>query len=199
VERVDLNALSDAAGVEMSKSGRSRTTCSAERTLCALAFDWSVEASESYPERLYHKTPGWVGTGARFHLRFRASPAQSPALTDSLLGPQLLAAARRYHDLEHWHCELFLLMPDHVHLMAIFPENRAMSVVVRNWKRSTSKFDGVCWQSNYFDHRLRSDRASNETWHYIRRNPVVKGLCPAEGDWPWWTAPARREDGARRP
>jgi REP element-mobilizing transposase RayT len=138
-----------------------------------------------------------VGAGAKFHLRLRVDPAQSPVLTDGSLAPQLLVAARRYHELEHWHCELFLLMPDHVHFIAVFPANRAMSVVVRNWKRSTAKFDGVHWQANYFDHRLRSDRDSNEAWHYIRRNPVVKGLCPTEEDWTWWTAPARCEGGAR--
>ncbi len=102
------------------------------------------------------------------------------------LGIDLLRGARRYHDDGHWWCELFLLMPDHVHAILAFPSVPGMSETLRNWKRATARFHRVRWQGGFFDHRLRSGAESNEKWHYIRRNPVVKNFCATEDAWPWW-------------
>ncbi len=135
-----------------------------------------------YPQRLHHNTPGWVKDGALFHIRIRADPAQSPPLTDSVLARELLAAARRYHELGHWWCELFLLMPDHAHALLAFPPTPGMSATIRDWKRGTARFQKVQWQGGYFDHRSRSVQAGQESWLYLRRNPVVKGLCATEDD-----------------
>ena len=96
-----------------------------------------------YPRRLHHKTPGWVQDGSLFHVRIRVLPTQSMALTAPELASQLLDAAQRYHDLGHWWCELFLLMPEHLHVIAAFPSEPGMSEVVRNWKRGTARFS-VC-------------------------------------------------------
>ena len=57
---------------------------------------------------------------------------------------------------------------------------------MRNWKRGTNRFQHTEWQEGFFDHRLRTDSEVNNKWDYIRRNPVVKGLCATEDDWPWW-------------
>ena len=82
---------------------------------------------------------------------------------------------------------MFLLMPDHAHALLAFPREPGMSVVLRNWKRGAARLQGVRWQENYFDHRIRSKAEAQEKWLYIRRNPVVKGLCSKEEDWPhWW-------------
>lgn len=143
-----------------------------------------------YPGKLYHKTPGWVMSGALFHVRLRAEPTQGAALTDSPLALELIAAARRYHEFGRWWCKLFLLMPDHVHAIIAFPREPGMSVTVRDWKRGTTRFQGVCWQMNYFDHRLRNDEEVRQAWSYIRRNPVAKGLCPCKDDWAWRCSPA---------
>jgi putative transposase len=145
---------------------------------------------KEYPGKLYHKTPAWVASGAQFHLRFRAEPTQAPDLTATALAPPLLAAAHRYHGLGRWWCELFLLMPDHLHAMIIFPHDAGMSPTIRDWKRGTARCHGLRWQENYFDHRIRNEKEAQETWLYIRRNPVVKGLCARVDDWPWWIAPA---------
>ena len=138
-----------------------------------------------YPGRLHHNTPGWVGDGTLFHVRLRGAPTQS-SLIESALGTDLLKAAQRYHELGHWWCELFLLMPDHVHALLAFPGEPGMSEVMRQWKRGTARFQQVLWQEGYFDHRLRNEKETSEKWGYIRRNPVVKGLCATEEDWPWW-------------
>jgi REP element-mobilizing transposase RayT len=143
-----------------------------------------------YPARLHHRTPGWARAGASFHLRLRVSSAQIPALTDANLAPALLRAARNYHQQGRWWCRLFLLMPDHLHAIVAFPPDSSMSSVIRDWKRATARLHRLNWQENYFDHRLRSEMEEQDAWAYIRRNPVVKGLCPTETAWPWWTSPA---------
>ena len=139
-----------------------------------------------YPQRLHHQTPGWVKDGALFHIRIRTETTNTPPLTEEKPALSLLDAARRYHELGHWWCELFLLMPDHVHALLAFPRTSAMSDTLRNWKRITTRLHQVQWQSTYFDHRIRNAKAGQEAWLYIRRNPVVKGLCATEDDWPWW-------------
>ena len=149
-----------------------------------------------YPRRLYHNTPAWVGEGALFHVRIRAAPQQNSPLTDPALGPALLDAARRYHESGRWWCELFLLMPDHLHALIAFPPEPGMSATVRDWKRGAARFQRVQWQENYFDHRLRNAELSGEAWAYVRRNPVVNGLCANEEAWPWQCRPAFEKGGA---
>lgn len=139
-----------------------------------------------FGHRLHHQTPGWVESGASFHVRIRVQAVQATALTEPTLALQLIEAARRYHDLGRWWCELFLLMPDHLHALMVFPEEPGMSATIRDWKRGVARFQRVAWQTNYFDHRIRNAAEFAETWHYIRRNPVEKSLCAQEDDWSWW-------------
>jgi hypothetical protein len=102
-----------------------------------------------YPRRLYHETPGWVRDGALFHIRLRAAAKQA-SLISPTLAAEILTAVRRYHNLGHWWCELFLLMPDHVHALLAFPKEPGMTITVRNWKRGTNRFQQVEWQEGFF-------------------------------------------------
>lgn len=141
-----------------------------------------------YPQRLHHATPSWVRVGALFHIRIRVEATQRYSLTEPDLSVELIKAAQCYHDLGCWWCELFLLMPDHLHALLRFPEDREMTAVVSNWKRGTARFQGVHWQGDFFDHRIRDQPEANEQWHYIRLNPTAKLLCAREEDWPhWWS------------
>ncbi len=51
-----------------------------------------------------------------------------------------------------------------------------MSKTMRDWKRAAARLHGVKWQSNFFDHRMRSEKEVDEAWMYFGNNPVVKGL-----------------------
>ena len=136
-------------------------------------------------------TPGWVKEGALFHVRVRIAPECAMALTAPDLASKLLKSAVDYHIQSRWWCELFLLMPDHLHALLAFPRDPGMAVVVRNWKRGAARMQGVRWQDNFFDHRIRSKAEAQEKWLYIRLNPVVKGLCVKMEDWPYWWAPTK--------
>jgi REP element-mobilizing transposase RayT len=76
-------------------------------------------------------------------------------------------------------------MPDHLHALLAFPPDKQMSKVIGAWKAFQSKRHGLRWQGNYFDHRIRNEAEAEEKAAYIRQNPVVKGLCVREEDWPW--------------
>ena len=138
----------------------------------------------TYRGKLHHKTPGWVATGSRFHIRIRIEGPQRP-LTDAMLARALLKSARFYHEKRRWWAWLFLLMPDHIHAIASFPEHESMSQVVGDWKRFQERVHGINWQDNYFDHRLRSNDEFTQKCGYIKMNPVRRDLCKRPEDWPW--------------
>jgi len=92
---------------------------------------------------LHHNTPNWVGEGALFHVRVRIHAAQPPCLVEPAIGIALMEAAQRYHRLGHWWCELFLLMPDHIHALLRFPREPGIALVVGNWKRGTTRFQKI--------------------------------------------------------
>ena len=142
-----------------------------------------------FPERLHHGVPHWVEPGALFHVRsaFDREKEQKP-LTDPLLARAILDSARFYQTNLRWHITLFLLMPDHVHAILSFAQDRSISEVIGDWKRFHARTNHVVWQEGYFDHRLRADERGGQVaakLNYIRRNPVVAGLCANAQEWPW--------------
>ncbi len=137
-----------------------------------------------YPKRLHHSVPGWVSDGAVYHIRIRCAE-RSEALTNKVVGTALLESIRIYVGQHKWSCFLFLLMPDHVHGLISFSRKTGMSRIIGNWKRYASSWIGIKWQANYFDHRIRTQKEFEEKFQYIRRNPVVKGLCAEPDNWPW--------------
>jgi len=140
---------------------------------------------QEFPGRPSHATPGWVKSGAVYHIRIRTEPSYSTPLTDPKLAAALLESALLYQNSTRWYCRLFLLMPDHLHALLAFPPDKRMSDIIGTWKGYQTKRHGIQWQNNYFDHRIRSKAELRDKALYIRLNPVVKGLCASESDWLW--------------
>jgi REP element-mobilizing transposase RayT len=139
-----------------------------------------------------------VKSGAVFHVRIRIASEQRVPLAVEALGAELLAAVRRYHEAGRWWCRLVVLMPDHLHAMLSFPEHGAgMAATVRDWKRGTARFQSVKSQTNFFDHRLRSESEADEAWVCFGNNPVAKGLAVRAEDWPWRWSPFEANRGAQ--
>jgi REP element-mobilizing transposase RayT len=141
---------------------------------------------KEFPRRLYHELPLWLDpSGAIFHIRIRAPTNNTVLLTNDTLAPKLLQSAIEYARREIWWPNLFLVMPDHIHALLAFNPTRSMSHVIGDWKKWNHMNHGIVWQDNFFDHRIRKDESLEEKGTYIRRNPVVKGLCNQPEDWPW--------------
>jgi REP element-mobilizing transposase RayT len=112
------------------------------------------------------------------------------------IGPQLIAAAETYHAAGRWWLKVFLLMPDHAHMLVSFPPDSDMATTIRVWKSYQTRTLGVRWQSGFFDHRLRSDESEELKAEYIRMNPVRAGLVAGAEEWPFvWPVP-RAVDGS---
>lgn len=131
--------------------------------------------------RLWHDVPHWVEDGAWFFITVNCADRMREQLTLPTVATPLLDAARSYHDQGKWH--LGLLMPDHWHAIMGFPRGKPMAELVKDWKRYTKRTLGIDWQDGFFDHRLRNDVVTSK-FYFIRRNPVVKGLCETSEDWP---------------
>jgi len=84
-----------------------------------------------------------------------------------------------------WHITLFLLMPDHLHAVLSFPRDKAMSDLVREWKRYHTRTNHVIWQEGFFDHLLRRNESYSQKWNYVRENPVRARLVKSVADWPY--------------
>jgi len=110
---------------------------------------------------------------------------QARPLCAEVSGRLLLDSVIEYQRQHLWWVRVFLLMPDHLHALMAFPRAAGMSGTIRQWKAFHARWNGIAWQSGYFDHRIRSSKSLSEKASYIRQNPVVKGLCATAHDWPW--------------
>jgi putative transposase len=87
-----------------------------------------------------------------------------------------------------WWVQFLLLMPDHLHALASFPQGVEPGPVIAEWKKFTARTLKIQWQRDFFDHRLRSEESVRDKEEYVRQNPVRAGPVGKAGDWPyvWW-------------
>jgi putative transposase len=123
----------------------------------------------------------------------------SNQLCTPAVAEKLFTAVRHYHEQLRWHVSLWLLMPDHLHALVACPREEDFAKTVAAWKRFTARDAGIVWQKGFFDHRLRNDENFEEKAHYIRMNPVRKGLVAQPEDWPFVWNPPGRDASPRRP
>ena len=120
-------------------------------------------------------------------------PPSTPFLARAM---DILDAARFRHDNGIWFLALFLVMPDHIHLIAKFPMGAAAAVsskppyrdgmewVIADFKRWLATKFGLRFQRDFWDTRLRDEAQFAEKFAYICNNPVRKGLCQVAREWP---------------
>jgi type I restriction enzyme R subunit len=89
----------------------------------------------------------------------------------------------RHFDGERYRLTDFVVMPNHVHLLAAFPDESAMLTQCESWKHYTAvKINrilgrvGRFWQQDGFDHLVRSDEQFSYLRRYIAENPSRAGL-----------------------
>jgi len=81
----------------------------------------------------------------------------------------------------------FVVMPNHVHLLASFPDQEAMLAQCESWKRFTATRIHRClnqkgrfWQQDGFDHLVRSEGQFSRLRRYIAGNPAKAKLRRGE-------------------
>lgn len=81
----------------------------------------------------------------------------------------------------------FVVMPNHIHMLAAFPDEDAMVAQCESWKHFTAtqinrrlKQRGRFWQQEAFDHLVRTERQFEYLRRYIANNGAKAGLRPGE-------------------
>ena len=130
-----------------------------------------------------HGVPSWVGDGAVFFVSVNCAERGQNWLCKPPIAEVILESFRFRNQRGDWFVHLLIAMPDHLHALMSFSREKEMRSVIGKWKEFTAKKTGVRWQRDFFDHRLRADESYVEKAHYIRMNPVRKGLVTEPDDW----------------
>jgi REP element-mobilizing transposase RayT len=93
----------------------------------------------------------------------------------------------RHFDGQRYELTDFVVMPNHVHVMAAFPRSEAMLQQCDSWKHFTAaKINkllgqkGRLWQQDGFDHLVRSLEQFAALRRYFAENPQKANLKPGE-------------------
>ncbi len=84
-------------------------------------------------------------------------------------------------------------MPNHFHLL-ITPTltlERAIQLIKGGFSYRANKqlgYTGEIWQPSYYDRRVRDAEDYINFKHYIRENPVKRGLCNSAEEYPYSSA-----------
>jgi|SRR5579872_3790024 len=96
---------------------------------------------------------------------------------------KIVESSLHYFDNDRYLLLEFIVMPNHVHIMAAFPDEHAMLAQCESWKHFTAtqinkrlKRRDRFWQKDAFDHLVRSERQFEYLRHYIADNPKKAGL-----------------------
>jgi leucyl-tRNA synthetase/REP element-mobilizing transposase RayT len=108
---------------------------------------------------------------------------------------EIVAKALHHFEGERYTLHSFVVMPNHVHVLFSPSEGHALPDILHSWKSFTAKAigktlgkEGRCWQPDYFDRLIRSQRHFNAVCRYIAQNPAKAQL--AEGEFTLWTEEA---------
>ena len=100
---------------------------------------------------------------------------------------QIVAESLRFFDGDRYVMRSFVVMPNHVHLLAQFPTDGGMKAQCESWKRFTATRinralhrHGYFWQGESFDHLVRSEEHYFHLLHYIAENPRKARLSAGE-------------------
>ncbi len=123
----------------------------------------------------------------------RAVAPRPPKTRFELVASLILHEAHENHVRGIWRLALFLVMPDHLHFIAQFPDGDGghagrvtlpMVTLIQQFKSYLVRAYGIRFQRDFFDTRLRDDAHFAEKCEYVLGNPVRKGLCVTPEEWP---------------
>jgi len=85
----------------------------------------------------------------------------------------------------------WVVMPNHVHVVAEMNGGASLSKVVQQWKGVSAREinqelggGGRLWQPEYHDRFIRDQEHLAAAVNYTHGNPVAAGLCERAEDWP---------------
>ena len=104
---------------------------------------------------------------------------------------QIVAESLRKFDGDRYELIDFVIMPNHLHIMAVFRDEATMLTQCENWKHYQAfqinreiKSSGRFWQQDGFDHLVRSSEQFEHFRRYIADNPA-KARIPSQDTIVW--------------
>jgi len=111
----------------------------------------------------------------------------------------LVQSALTYFDSQRYRLSAWVVMPNHVHLLAAPCISHSLSNIMHSLKSYAAqeanmlKRRGSFWFEDYFDRYIRNAKHFENAIDYIENNPVRAGLCKSARDWPFGSARFRSE------
>ena len=158
-----------------------------------------TDSETPYParKRLNHEVPFGVDAASAFFF-VTVCATERDAAPFVPLAEQILDSVRFRQSAGIWFVSLFLVMPDHAHMLVHVPPHVSLADVIGNWKHYLAHRHGLSFQRDFFETRIRDDAHYAEKWDYIVRNPVARGLVATPREWPHVIA-FDRATGLERP
>lgn len=110
-------------------------------------------------------------------------------LNNQSIHASILSALRRLHTEKEIELFCATIMPDHFHLVYRLGSRLSLDRVQAKFKsmtRAALEVEGLSWQKNFYDHRLRENIPVEQFVRYVYLNPYAKGLLAMDCAWPCW-------------
>jgi REP element-mobilizing transposase RayT len=150
---------------------------------------WKVELahdSEQFDDDLRYRIEAYLDRGVG------ACYLRNPRIAN------LVQSALVHFDGERYRLSAWVVMPNHVHLLAAPLPYHSLSSIMHSIKSYTSQEanrllgrKGRFWFEDYFDRYIRNAQHFDNALDYIESNPVRAGLCKSVRDWPFGSARLR--------
>ena len=118
---------------------------------------------------------------------------------------EIVENAFLHFDGERYRLLAWVVMPNHVHVLAEMREGWPLDRVVQSWKTWTARSanqilgrTGPFWKREFHDRYIRDGEHLATAKRYIEENPCKAGLCKAPDHWRWssaWSGRGASPDG----
>ena len=172
-----------------------------------LSYVLEAEPSVFLTWRLHDSLPPSRGFPAEARNSGQAFAAADQLLGEACAGPayfrepavaDMIVDAIQFHGdiLGHYRLHAFVVMPNHVHLLAT--PDVALSKLTKSLKGATAAWanamlgltDGPFWQEENYARLVRYEGEFAEIRSYIEENPVRAGMVRDASEYPWSSAAA---------
>ncbi len=104
----------------------------------------------------------------------------------------VIDALRWLHTEGRIRCHAYVVMPDHLHVVAELGDGVVLAEAMRTFGSYTARGlnrlqgrRGAVWQAGFYDHQIRDDAGHDRQMRYVAHNPVRKGYVARWDAWPW--------------
>ncbi|MFN0128278.1 MAG: transposase [Verrucomicrobiales bacterium] len=135
---------------------------------------WSPKITREYHQRFTRAIDRWMDQGIGECYLHRPGCAH------------IVGEALQFFEGERTRVHAWIVMPNHVHVLAQILDGHGLSTVMESWKGFTARTinrhlnrAGTLWQKGYYDRLVRDWDHFGNVVRYVRKNPMLAGLPPA--------------------